>query len=190
MKTYRVLTGVAVLLSCILSVYGATAVEPSQAETPQRPNVIFFAFDDLCDWVGPLGYAQAKTPNFDRLARQGVSFTRAHTAGVFRTNYACEVLQREQDKPFFLALGLYMPHYPNYAPQKYLDLYDVETIELPPYKADDLDDPHEWTNLAGDPQYDDVKAGLRASAPRHSRPRSHPAAICNWSSQAILSAGS
>ncbi len=237
-----------------------------------QPNVIFFAMDDLCDWVAPLGYNQAKTPNMDRLAKQGVVFTYAQTPGVFcapsraaimtglnasttgcygedpfqydhpdlvtmqmafkqggystygagkiyhhrggfldqrgwdqyfsrsqemrdmgwemngyhmndvplpapypyspyytktdreggsalhlewgpianeqeddmvdamRTNWACSVLQQKHDKPFFLALGLYSPHYPNYAPQKYFDLYDLDSIQLPPIKADDLDD--------------------------------------------------
>jgi len=57
-----------------------------------------------------------------------------------RTNWACNVLQKKHEKPFFLALGLYSPHYPNYAPQKYFDMYNLDSIQLPPYKADDLDD--------------------------------------------------
>jgi arylsulfatase A-like enzyme len=57
-----------------------------------------------------------------------------------RTNWACSILQQKHDKPFFLALGLYSPHYPNYAPQKYFDLYNRDSIQLPPYKADDLED--------------------------------------------------
>ncbi len=239
----------------------------------KQPNVIFFATDDLNDWIAPLGYNQAKTPNMDRLAKQGVVFTYAHSPGVFcapsraaimtglnasttgcygedpflydhpnlvtlqmafkqggyntygagkiyhhrggfldlrgwdqyfsrsqeekemgwemnsyymadaprpnpfpyspyytktnreaglsalhlewgpianekedkmvdaiRTNWACSILQQKHDKPFFLALGLYSPHYPNYAPQKYFDLYNRDSIQLPPYKADDLED--------------------------------------------------
>ncbi|MGB7158285.1 MAG: sulfatase [Tepidisphaeraceae bacterium] len=44
-----------------------------------RPNVLFIAIDDLNDWVGPLGgHPQVKTPNFDRLARRGTTFTNAH----------------------------------------------------------------------------------------------------------------
>ena len=43
------------------------------------PNVLFIAVDDLNDWVGHLGgHPQARTPNIDRLAAQGVSFTRAY----------------------------------------------------------------------------------------------------------------
>lgn len=248
----------------------AKAADAAQAGKP--PNVIFFAFDDLCDWVQPLGYRQARTPNLVRLAERGITCTRAHAPGVFcapsrtaiftgrhasttgcyrdeifhvdhpdlvtlqmafkrggyrtfgagklyhhmpgfidlrgwdeyftrsqevkdmgwqmnsylmkdaprpapcpyspwyrqtnrritpggflewgpiaddreeemvdtiRTNWACEVLRRRHEEPFFLALGLYTPHFPNYAPQKYFDLYDPKKIELPPYKEDDLDD--------------------------------------------------
>jgi len=208
-------------------------------QSGKQPNVIFFSTDDLCDWVSPLGYSQAKTPNLDRLAKQGVVFTSAHAPGVFcapsrtaimtglnasttgcygedpfqydhpnlvtmqmafkqggyhtygagkiyhhrggfvdqrgwdeyfsrsqeekdmgwdlewgpianekeddmvdaiRTNWACSVLQKKHEKPFFLALGLYSPHYPNYAPQKYFDMYNRDSIQLPPMKADDLND--------------------------------------------------
>lgn len=52
------------------------------AET-KRPNILFIAVDDLNDWVGPLGgHPQAKTPNFDRLAKMGVTFTNAHCQSV------------------------------------------------------------------------------------------------------------
>ena len=57
-----------------------------------------------------------------------------------RINWAVEKLQQQRDKPFFLAVGIYAPHFPNYCPQKYFDLYDINDIEHPPYKADDLDD--------------------------------------------------
>lgn len=44
-----------------------------------RPNVIMVIFDDLNDWVGPLGgHPDVITPNFDRLAERGISFTNAH----------------------------------------------------------------------------------------------------------------
>jgi iduronate 2-sulfatase len=57
-----------------------------------------------------------------------------------RVNWAVEQLKRKHSKPFFLAVGLYAPHYPNYCPQKYFDLYDPKDIQLPPIKEDDLDD--------------------------------------------------
>jgi arylsulfatase A-like enzyme len=49
------------------------------AEEASRPNVLFIAVDDLNDWTGFLdGYSGVKTPNLDRLARRGTSFTRAY----------------------------------------------------------------------------------------------------------------
>jgi arylsulfatase A-like enzyme len=260
-------------LTALRSASRAAPQGTGSSQTGRRPpNVIFFAFDDLCDWIQPLGCNQAKTPNLLRLAGMGVTFTRAHAPGVFcapsrtaiftgrhasttgcyredvfhvdhpdlvtlqmafqrggyrtfgagklyhhmpgfidlrgwdeyftrsqqvkdmgwqmngyhmkdvpltdpypyspwyrktdrratsagflewgpiadeeeekmvdtiRTNWACEVLRRRHEQPFFLALGLYTPHYPNYAPKKYFDRYDPEAIQLPPYKEDDLDD--------------------------------------------------
>ena len=46
---------------------------------PNRPNILFIAIDDMNDWTGFLGgHPQAHTPNMDRLAAKGVSFTNAH----------------------------------------------------------------------------------------------------------------
>ena len=53
----------------------------AHAATPQKLNVLFIAIDDLRDWVGYIDRQhQAKTPNIDRLAKMGVSFTRAYCA--------------------------------------------------------------------------------------------------------------
>ena len=255
---------VAVLLTAL-----ALGLVPSVLAKDSPPNVIFFAVDDLCDWVGAMGHTQAKTPNMDALAQAGVSFNNAHCPGVFcapsrsaiftgrfasttgcyrteiyfhnhpelrplqvsfakagyatygagklfhhqtgyidqrgwtkfflrnaaakregwpldswgkdtplpepfpnsiynrgrqitggmflewaaipnerekdmadtrRVNWACDVLRQKHDQPFFLAVGLYAPHFPNYVPKKYFDLYDPEKIKTPLYKEDDLDD--------------------------------------------------
>ena len=48
-----------------------------------RPNVIFFSVDDMNDWIGPMGYDQAKTPNLDRLAKTGVTFQNAHSPATY-----------------------------------------------------------------------------------------------------------
>ena len=53
----------------------------SLAPASDRPNVLFIAIDDLNHWVTHLGRnPQAQTPNIDRLAAMGVSFTNAHCA--------------------------------------------------------------------------------------------------------------
>jgi arylsulfatase A-like enzyme len=253
-----------VILSALLAIFGQSA------SAADKPNVLFLAVDDMNDWIGCLGKTpRAITPNIDKLAKSGVNFTNAHTAGVFcapsraaifsgqfasttgcyqsanyfvdhpeieslqtsfakagystfgagklfhhpagaidvrdwthfflrnpdqretgwpmnswseetpfpetfpasiynrgqeitggmflewagipnqkeeemadtkRVNWAVEQLKRKHSKPFFLAVGLYAPHYPNYCPQKYFDLYDPKDIQLPPIKEDDLDD--------------------------------------------------
>lgn len=49
-------------------------------------------------------------------------------------------LAKEHDKPLFLATGFYTPHVPQYAPQKWFDLYPMETLLLPKVAEDDLKD--------------------------------------------------
>ncbi|MFV0445053.1 MAG: sulfatase [Planctomycetaceae bacterium] len=213
----------------------------------ERPNVLFIAVDDLNHWVGHLHRnEQTRTPNIDRLARQGVTFTAANcaapvcnpsraalmsglrpsTSGVYDngqdwklaipeeqtlttqflnagynvygagkiyhsqdhresewteyfskdggsglkldasasgdgvggikfgplanpdedlpdykvTTYALEQLNRNHDKPFFLAVGYVKPHMPFSVPKKYFDKFPLDRIELPPTKPGDLDD--------------------------------------------------
>ena len=55
-------------------------------------------------------------------------------------SYGIEQLQRTHDKPFFLTIGFHKPHMPWNVPKKYYDLYPLDTIELPPYREDDLND--------------------------------------------------
>ncbi|GAK98021.1 arylsulfatase [Nonlabens tegetincola] len=227
-----------------------------------KPNVLFIAVDDLNTWISPIdNFSNVKTPNFDRLAAMGVTFTNAHvqaplcgpsrasimtglrpsTTGIYgmtpdneirrtgnpvtkditflpeyfeqhgyhtmgigklfhihapdslfnesggrvkgfgpypkkrfvwdgfgkgirgthgRTstdwgafpvqdsllpdhqsvNWVTERLGRNYNKPFFIGLGFLRVHVPLYVPQKWFDLYPLEIIETPPYKADDLND--------------------------------------------------
>ena len=51
----------------------------SNINAADRPNILFIPIDDLNSWVGHLGgHPQSKTPNIDRLAERGVSFTKAY----------------------------------------------------------------------------------------------------------------
>ena len=61
-------------------------------------------------------------------------------ADTIRVNWAVEQLKKKHNKPFFLGCGLYAPHFPNYCPQKYFDMYDPAKIKLPPMLEDDLED--------------------------------------------------
>ena len=218
-----------------------------RAADAKKPNVLFIAVDDLNHWVGHLGRnPQTKTPNIDRLAKMGVTFTRAYCAapvcnpsraalmsgrrpgetGVYDNgqdwkpaipkeqtlttqflkggyhvlgagkiyhssdhrdgewteyfardgspglklhpsakddgvggikfgplanpdedmpdykvaSYGIQQLGKQHSKPFFLAIGFAKPHLPFSVPKKYFDQFPLETIQLPPHRADDLND--------------------------------------------------
>ena len=66
------------LLVCLLGV--PSLANSAEGKPPGKPNILFIAIDDMRDWTGYSGSAQAKTPNLDRLAKSGVAFTRAYTA--------------------------------------------------------------------------------------------------------------
>ena len=68
----------------------------------------------------------------------------ADMADTIRIDWAVKKLREQHDQPFFLGVGIYAPHYPNYCPQKYFDLYDADSLQLPPVQPNDLDDlpPH------------------------------------------------
>jgi arylsulfatase A-like enzyme len=237
---------------CILTALFAFTLQAAGG-VPPRPNVLFIAVDDLNHWVGHLGRnPQVKTPNIDRLARKGVTFTRAYcaapvcnpsrtaimsgmrpsTTGVYHNpiDYRPHVLpeqtlnshfrkhgyfvagagkiyhggggrldewddymrggggepkgklddrsvggikfglldcadsemgdyktaswiigqlERQHDKPFFLACGFHKPHMPWNVPKKYYDLYPLDTIRLPSVQTNDLADlPPEGVQMA------------------------------------------
>jgi len=56
------------------------------------------------------------------------------------TQWACKYLKQKHNKPFFVGVGIFRPHLPWYAPQKYFNLYPLSQIKLPQVKNDDLND--------------------------------------------------
>lgn len=54
--------------------------------------------------------------------------------------WAQAFLRRKHEKPFFLAVGLFQPHLPFYAPAKYFDRHPLESVTLPAAPGQDLDD--------------------------------------------------
>ena len=52
-----------------------------------------------------------------------------------------KLLDGQLQEPFFLGAGIFEPHLPNYAPQKYFDQFPIEDIKLPDgFLDNDLDD--------------------------------------------------
>jgi arylsulfatase A-like enzyme len=67
------------IFTWLLPAYPASVLADEPLEST-KPNVLFIAIDDLRDWVHYLGHDQVKTPNLDRLASRGMSFTRSYCA--------------------------------------------------------------------------------------------------------------
>jgi len=55
-------------------------------------------------------------------------------------DWAVDQLEREHDKPFFLAVGFVRPHVPYTAPKEYFDLYDFDTIDETAVPDDEMSD--------------------------------------------------
>ena len=56
------------------------------------------------------------------------------------SRWAVRQLRAEHAKPFFLAVGIYRPHDPQYAPSEYFNEHPLADVELPTILASDLDD--------------------------------------------------
>jgi choline-sulfatase len=54
--------------------------------------------------------------------------------------FAESFLRRKQQKPFFLAVGMWHPHIPLFSPQRFWDLYPESKLRLPETREDDLAD--------------------------------------------------
>jgi arylsulfatase A len=58
---------------------GSAARALAQEKAPQKPNIIFILSDDLAQGdVGAYGQKLIRTPNLDRMAREGTRFTQAY----------------------------------------------------------------------------------------------------------------
>lgn len=56
------------------------------------------------------------------------------------TEYAISILEQKHDKPFLMTIGYNRPHSPQYVPEKYFDLYNLDTLMLSPSLENDIDD--------------------------------------------------
>jgi arylsulfatase A-like enzyme len=81
-QEYRIMRALTPWLVLVSATVAFTPISLAQAgeRVTDKPNVLFIAIDDLRDWVHYLGYDQVKTPNLDRLAARGVTFTRSYCA--------------------------------------------------------------------------------------------------------------
>lgn len=87
----------------------------------QKPKLSPFPGHPLWDW-GVVKEADETMPDYQAAA------------------WAEQAFQKDYDKPFLIGVGFSRPHVPQYATQKWFDLYPMDTLQLPKYKKDDLDD--------------------------------------------------
>ena len=71
------------VVSCVWSICAVglnrLAIADEYSEAATRPNILFIIADDASrDSMGVYGSSYVKTPNFDRIAREGVLFTQAY----------------------------------------------------------------------------------------------------------------
>lgn len=90
-------------------------------ENGERERLNWFGSTGLLDW-GPISKEEHEMSDYKA------------------AEWAVDQLSQNHDQPFFLMTGFLRPHTPLYIQQKYLDMYPLDEIELPPYKADDYDD--------------------------------------------------
>ena len=59
---------------------GLSRAAESEANSPKRPNILFIMVDEMrWDAMGCAGHPVVRTPNLDRLARQGVLFANSYS---------------------------------------------------------------------------------------------------------------
>ena len=76
------------LIACLLA-----CAAGSPARAAERPSVVVVLVDDF-GWADPscYGNAMAKTPNMDRLAREGVRFTQGYVASPICSPSRCGII--------------------------------------------------------------------------------------------------
>ena len=98
-------SGVAILLALLLPSGPAGAASPARPSAAERPNIIVIIADDLgIPDLGTYGLSKeaVPTPNLDRLARRGVTFTRGYaTASVCSPSRAALLTGQYQQRHGF-----------------------------------------------------------------------------------------
>ncbi|MCY4298906.1 MAG: sulfatase [Flavobacteriaceae bacterium] len=108
---------------------------------------VFQEFGDVFQGFGPrpetpLNYSSKW---FSDIRRTGTDWGPMDLSDSEMTDYeiadwAIEKIGQNHEKPFFFAVGFIRPHVPWYVPEKWFDLFDINSIETPPYLENDLDD--------------------------------------------------
>lgn len=101
----------------------------------------------------------------------GLPLADSATADYQSVDFIAGLLKRDHDRPFFLACGIYRPHLPWYVPQSYVDMFPLDSIQLPKLLDSDTSDlgvfaRHELAERGGNYHKHVVQAGLWKDAVR------------------------
>lgn len=117
----------------------------------------FQEYGERREWFGPrpderMVYVPEEGPNYD-----GVNSTNTDwgafpekdedMSDYYYASWAIDQLQKAHEKPFFLGVGFVRPHVPWYVPQKWLDMYNPDSISMPSYNPKDLADIPQYAKL-------------------------------------------
>lgn len=96
---YRFRTVLIACLSCLLLVWVPSTEAQPQAGSPQKPNVLLIITDDVgYGDIGSYGAPDTKTPNIDRLAKEGVKLTDFYAAPQCTPTRAALITGRYQQR--------------------------------------------------------------------------------------------
>ena len=89
------------------------------------------------------------------------------TPDYLNVKWASEQLQKDYEKPFFLACGIYRPHLPWFVPQEFFDKFELDKLVLPEMNLNDYDDIPESgfkpsTTIDAIIKYDKRREGVQA----------------------------
>ncbi|MEE9462570.1 MAG: sulfatase-like hydrolase/transferase [Bacteroidales bacterium] len=65
-----------IIIGCLLML--PVLVQCSGPKETGRPNILWITCEDISPYLGCYGFEQAQTPNLDRLAKDGIRYTRAY----------------------------------------------------------------------------------------------------------------
>lgn len=135
-----------------------------------KPNVLFIAIDDLNDYISPLdNHPGVKTPNFDRLAKQSVTFVNAHcaapachpsrvavmtgvhpsTSGIYRNLFNAHGPRWRHESPVLLNAVVLSQHFRNHGYRAAGGGKIFHTLQWT--RDDSQNDPDAWDSYRGDP---------------------------------------
>lgn len=124
---------------------GAGKIFHNDQPDPQSWEEYFPSREDhMPDYSRPMPGRTVNMPVFENMYRDfdwsPLDIPDEETGDYQSVSWVIDQLASEDQRPFFLACGIYRPHVPWYVPQEYFDLFPLDSVQLPAVLEGDLDD--------------------------------------------------